>query len=105
MEFEPIKGKRALVPPGMLAVKLDPALWQPYRRLHQAYQSYLSGLPMLAERDFDGKRAVKMTPRQLEALNAAFANLAGDDESQGRTVFEAQGQARSKLFKRLQYLS
>jgi citrate lyase beta subunit len=60
---------------------------------------------MLAERDFDGKRAVKMTPSQLEALNAAFARLAEDEEPQARTVFEAQGQARSKLFKRLQYLS
>ena len=105
MEFEPIKGKRAFVPPGMLAVKLAPALWQPYRRLHQAYQSYLSGLPMLAERDFNGKRAVKMTPRQLDALNAAFAKLAEDDDPAARTVFEAQGKARSKLFKRLQYLS
>lgn len=89
----------------MLAVKLAPALWQPYRRLHQAYQSYLSELPMLAERDFDGKRSVKVTPKQLEALNAAFAKLADDDNTSARTVFEAQGQARSRLFKRLQYLS
>jgi hypothetical protein len=105
VDFQPIKGKRALVPPGTLAVKLDPALWQPYRRLHQAYQSYLAGLPMLAERDFDGKRTVKLTPGQLEALNAAFVRLAADSDPQARTVFEAQGQARSKLFKRLQYLS
>ena len=93
------------MPPGTLAVKLVPALWQPYRRLHQGYQSYLAGLPMLAERDFDGKRTVKLTPRQLDALNTAFAKLSEDHESEARTVFEAQGQDRSRLFKRLQYLS
>jgi hypothetical protein len=60
---------------------------------------------MLAERDFDGKRSVKLTSRQLEALNAAFTRLAQDDEDDARTVFEAQGQARNRLFKRLQYLS
>jgi hypothetical protein len=105
MEFEEIKGKRALSPPGTLAVKLPPELWQPYRRLYQHYQSYLTGLPMLAERDFDGKRSVKLTPKQLEALNQAFVKLAEDDEQPPRSAFEAQERAKSRLFKRLQYLS
>jgi hypothetical protein len=105
MEFTPLKGKRALTPPGTLSVKLEPERWQPYRRLYQRYQSYLSGLPMLAERDFDGKRAVKLTPKQLEALNSAFARLSAEEDAEPRSAFEGQERDKSKLFKRLQYLS
>jgi hypothetical protein len=86
-------------------VKLPPELWQPYRRLYRGYQSYLGGLPMLAERDFDGKRSVKLTPKQLEALNEALARLAGPTSPTPQSAFEAQEEAKSKLFKRLQYLS
>jgi len=105
MEFTPIKGKRVPLPPGHVAAKLPPELWQPYKRLHAGYEAYLSGMPMLAERDFDGKRWVKMTPEQLGALNAAFAALAESGPSGPGTVFEAQEDARTRLFKRLQYLS
>lgn len=105
MEFTPLEGKRALSPPGTLGVKLPPELWQPYNRLYRGYESYLSGLPMLAERDFDGKRSVKLTPRQLEALNEAFTRLAEADAPAPHSVFEGQEAAKSKLFKRLQYLS
>ena len=105
MEFTPLKGKRALSPPGTLSVKLEPERWQHYRRFYQGYQSYLTGLPMLAERDFDGKRSVKLTPKQLEALNSAFERLSVDEGAVPRSAFEGQEQGKSKLFKRLQYLS
>jgi hypothetical protein len=105
MEFTPITGKRTLAPPGFLSVKLGPELWQPYTRLHASYQAYVAGLPMLAERDFDGKRAVKLTSKQLEALNAAFTKLAAEAIAKPTNVFEAQEEARTRLFKRLQYLS
>ena len=105
MEFAPIRGRRVLLPPGHVAVKLAPGLWQPYKRLHAQYQAYLTGMPMLAERDFDGKRSVMMTPKQLKALNAAFMRVAEAEAGSPETVFEAQESARTRLFKRLQYLS
>ncbi len=105
MEFTPLTGKRTFAPPGFLAVKLAPELWQPYKRLHASYQAYIAGLPMLAERDFDGKRSVKLTSKQLEALNTAFSNLADDSKAKPTNVFEAQEEALTQLFKRLQHLS
>ncbi len=105
MDFAPIKGKRVPLPPGHVAAKLPPEFWLPYKRLHARYQAYLSGIPMLAERDFDGKRSVKMTPKQLDALNTAFGKLAEDRAGDPATVFEAQERAKTRLFKRLQYLS
>lgn len=105
MEFTPITGRRTLAPPGFIAVKLDQKLWLPYKRLHASYQAYIAGLPMLAERDFDGKRNVKLTPAQLKALNTAFSKLADGGAASPTNVFEAQEEARTRLFKRLQYLS
>jgi hypothetical protein len=103
--FEPIKGKRVLAPPGHVGVKLPPELWMTYKRLHASYQAYIAGIPMLAERDFDGKRTVKMTPKQLDSLNAAFGRLAEEADTGTKSVFEAQEDAKTRLFKRLQYLS
>lgn len=106
MDFEPIQGKRVLLgPPGIVGVKLPPELWQTYKRLHGKYQAYLAGMPMLAVRDFDGKRTVKMTPDQLEALNDALAKVLSAPTGSPDSVFEAQEDARTRLFKRLQYLS
>jgi hypothetical protein len=105
MDFQRLTGKRVPLPPGHVRVKLAPELWQPYKRLHSRYQAYLSGIPMLAERDFDGKRTVKMTPKQLEALNAAFERVASEEREPPATVFEAQEEGRTRLFKRLQFLS
>lgn len=106
MDFQPIKGKRVLLgPPGVVGVKLPPELWQPYKRLHGKYQAYLAGLPMLAVRDFDGKRTVKMSPGQLGALNDALAKVLSTPVGSSDSVFEAQEDARTRLFKRLQYLS
>ncbi len=105
MAYEPLKGKRVLAPPGHVGVKLPLELWMPYKRLHAQYAAYLDGLPMLAERDFDGKRTVKMTPKQLAALNAAFAELVDDETAGPTSVFGAQEDAKTRLFKRLQFLS
>ena len=105
MPYEPLKGKRVLAPPGHVGVKLPPELWMPYKRLHAQYEAYLGGMPMLAERDFDDKRTVKMTPKQLFALNAAFAKLVEDDTPGPTSVFGAQEDAKTRLFKRLQFLS
>ena len=105
MAFEPLSGRRVLAPPGHVVVKLPSALWPAYKLLHSRYQAYLAGIPMLAERDFDGKRGVKMTPKQLDALNAAFARLDAEGREAPQSVFEAQEQAKTRLFKRLQYLS
>jgi hypothetical protein len=106
MAFEPLKGKRVLLgPPGVIAVRLPPDLWPTYQRLHASYAAYLVGLPMLARRDFDGKRAVRMSSAQLNALNQAFARELGDTDAEPLTVFEAQEEGRTTLFKRLQFLS
>lgn len=105
MAFEPLKGRRVFAPPGHVGVKLPPELWLPYKRLHGRYQAYISGMPMLAERDFDGKRTAKMTPKQLEALNQAFLRLEAEESDPPASPFEAQQEAKTRLFKRLQYLS
>jgi len=59
-------------------------------------------MPVLRERAFDG-RANKVTPKQLAALNAAFASL--NENERGNSVFGAQEAATTKLFKRTQFLS
>jgi hypothetical protein len=105
VEFEPLRGRRVLAPPGHLGVKLSRGLWPVYRRLLAGYAPYLEGLPTLAERDFDGKRTVKLTPRQLDALNRAFEKAHQSPEPARQSVFEAQERAKTGLFKRLQYLS
>ena len=101
--IEPVVGAPVRFPPGRVAIRLDERHRSAYRRLYAAYRTILDGLPVLCERDFDG-RAVKVTPAQLEALNAAFAGLSAGEAKPG-SVFEAQESARTKLFKRLQHLS
>ena len=73
-----------------------------YRGLYRHYQSILANLPVLRDRDFDG-RPVRVTTAQLEALNKAlFGSAVGGKPG---TAFESQEAAKSRLFKRLQYLS
>lgn len=104
MEYTPIEGKPVRFPPGRLQIRLTQERRIGYRRLYATYQSILGGLPVLRDRDFDG-RNVLVTAMELEALNGAFAKLAGQGVGQPATVFESQEEARRSLFKRLQYLS
>jgi hypothetical protein len=105
MAFEPIVGTPVRFPPGHVAVRLDARYRLPYRRLYRRYQTQLAGLPVLRDRDFDG-RAVKMRPGELEALNAALARvLGGSANGAALGPFGAQERVRTGLFKRLQYLS
>lgn len=103
MPYEPIVGTPLRFPPGRVAVRLDEGHRLAYRRLYQRYQSVLAGLPVLRDRDFDG-RAVRMTAQELTALNQALAGL---EEPAGapQDAFGAQERARTRLFKRLQFLS
>jgi len=102
MDITPIEGKPARFPPGRLEIRLDERHRLAYRRLYQHYRSFLSDMPVLRERAFDG-RAIKVTPKQLAALNAAFASL--NEDERGNSVFGAQEAATTKLFKRTQFLS
>lgn len=105
VEIEPIQGTPVRIPPGRVAIRLGEAHRNTYRRLYNRYQTHLAGLPILRDRDFDG-RAVKVTPAQLEALNRAFASLGAEPLDSGSgAVFEGQADDRSRLFKRTQYLS
>lgn len=104
MPFEPIVGTPARIPPGRVEVRLTAEHRRAYRTLYARYRTILDGLPVLREdRDFDG-RAVRMTPAHLDALNEAFATLEPGERRSG-TVFGAQEKGRTRLFKRLQYLS
>jgi hypothetical protein len=103
MEYTPIEGKPIRIPPGRVEVRLDQEHRRLYRSLYARYRTIVDGLPVLRDRDFDG-RAVKMTAAQLEALNAAFRRLVEADGSASGT-FGAQEAGRTRLFKRLQYLS
>jgi len=103
MELEPIEGKPVRFPPGQVEIRLNQQYRSAYRALYARYQSILAGLPVLRERDFDG-RAVKVTAQELEALRRAFASLAAPTAKHS-TVFGAQEALKERLFKRLQYLS
>ena len=102
MDITPIEGKPVRFPPGRLEIRLDEAHRFAYRRLYQHYRSFLSDMPVLRERDFGG-RPIKVTARQLEALNVAFASL--NDHERGSSAFGAQEAAKTALFKRTQFLS
>ncbi len=104
MEYEPIQGKPVRFPPGRLRIRLDERHRSAYRALYARYQSILAGLPVLKERDFDG-RPVLVTAVQLDALNGAFSKLLKPPHEAPTSVFESQEAAKSRLFKRLQYLS
>jgi hypothetical protein len=103
MDLAPVAGKTLRFPPGRVEVRLNDAHRRAYRALYAAYRTVIDGLPTLRDRDFDG-RAVRMTAKQLDALNAAFEGLA-DEDGRGSSVFAAQEAGRTRLFKRLQYLS
>jgi hypothetical protein len=99
----PIEGNPVRFPPGRVEIRLDERHKSAYRRLYARYQSILAGLPVLRARDFDG-RAVKVTPSELDALNRAFASLQPDGAAP-ENAFARQEASRTKLFKRLQFLS
>ena len=103
MEYEPVTGKPVRFPPGRVEVRLKPAHRSAYRALYGAYRTILDGLPVLRDRDFDG-RPVRMTQGQLDALNEAFRALA-ESARRGDGAFAAQEAGRTRLFKRLQFLS
>jgi hypothetical protein len=103
VEIEPLTSSPVRIPPGRVAIRLDERHKSAYRDLYARYRTVLDGLPVLRERDFDG-RAVKVTPAQLEALNRAFASLSAAPLPPAN-VFDAQERSRQRLFKLLQYLS
>jgi hypothetical protein len=104
MELAPIEGKSVRFPPGRVEIRLDESYRYAYQQLYARYQSNLAGLPVLRERDFD-RRAVRVTPAQLDALNAALAKSSRSGPAHPTSVFAAQEAAKTRLFKKLQYLS
>jgi hypothetical protein len=102
MDIAPIEGKPVRFPPGRREIRLDERHRLAYRRLYQHYRSFLSEMPVLRERDFDGRR-IKVSQKQLEALNAAFASV--NEHEPGKGVFDAQEAATTKLVKKTQFLS
>lgn len=104
MNIEPITGRPLRFPPGRVAIHLGEQHKRAYRALYAHYRTNIDALPVLRERDFDG-RTLKLTPAQVEALNRGFASLSDGGKAAAGGVFDAQAQARSRLFKKLQYLS
>ncbi len=104
MEYEPISGRPVRFPPGRIQVRLNQNHRRLYRALYSHYQSILANLPVLRDRDFDG-RAVLLTPTQLDALDLAFKNLTDAEAGTPGNAFGSQEADRIRLFKRLQYLS
>lgn len=102
MPIEPVTGQPVRFPPGRVAVRLTPEHRSAYRRLYAHYATVTDGLPPLRDRDFDGRR-VLVTPDQLEALNRGFAELQSAEPPS--SVFAAQEAQKTRLFKRLQFLS
>lgn len=104
MDIEPVSGKRLRFPPGHVEIRLNEDHERAYRALYARYRTVIDGLPVLRERDFDG-RPVKVTRAQLDALNRAFASLGEVAKPRTATAFAQQEQTKNRLFKKLQYLS
>ena len=104
MSVEPIVGKPVRFPPGKVEVRLNDAQRMAYKRLYDRYRTNLDGLPVLRDRDLDG-RPVKMTQAELDALNAALASLGAPPSNRTGSAFGAQEATKARLFKRIQYLS
>lgn len=104
MQIEPLVGEPVRFPLGRIAIRLGERHRNAYRRLYARYGTVVHGLPVLRDADFDG-RPVNVSPRQLKALNEAFARLSAERERETGSVFEGQEANRTGLFKRLQYLS
>lgn len=90
-------------PPGRASVRLGPEHRQVYRSLYARYRTLLDGLPVLRDRDFDG-RTVQMTKAEFAALDRAFA-VDAEPEPREDGAFASQERAKSRLFKKVQYLS
>ena len=104
MELPPIEAKSAGFRPGRVTIRLGEEHRRAYEVLYGQYRTIFDSLPVLRERDFDG-RPVTMTVAQLDALNRAFASLSAPEEPASRSPFDSQERTTSRLFKRLQYLS
>ncbi len=104
MEIPPIEGKSAGLRPGRVTICLDEKHRKAYDVLYGQYRTIFDSLPVLRERDFDGRR-LTVTAKQLDALNRAFASLSAPEELASRSPFDSQERTKSRLFKRLQYLS
>ncbi len=104
MEIPPIEAKPSGLRPGRVSVRLGPEHRRAYQVLYAQYRTIFDSLPVLRERDFDG-RAVSMTKAQLDALNQAFASLAAPQQPAADSPFAGQERTKQRLFKRLQYLS
>jgi hypothetical protein len=103
MDVEPIVGAHTRFPPGHVKIRLGDEHRRAYQLLYAHYRTVIDGLPVLRERDFDG-RAVTVTVAELEALNQALARLGAPTEPPATTAFGAQEQAKSRQFKKLQFL-
>ena len=99
-----LDSKPVRFPPGRVEIRLNPKHRSAYRARYARYQSILAGLPVLRERDFDG-RPVKVTANELEALRRAFAGPSEPGAHRQGTAFGSQEASKERLFKRLQYLS
>jgi hypothetical protein len=99
----PVEARPLRFPPGYVEIRLGDPHRRAYRHLYARFRTYTDDLPVLRDRDFDG-RPVRITKRQFEALSREFARLAAAP-SAGDDAFGRQEAGRNSLFKRLQYLS
>jgi len=105
MQVAPLEAKRLRFPPGRVEVRLSEEHRRAYRRLYSRYQSYLVGLPVLRDKDFDG-RPVRMTEAEFEALKRGFEQLSQEGRPTAASApFLRQEVEKERLFKRLQFLS
>jgi len=102
VEITPIIGERLLFPPSRVAIRLDEGHRRAYRRLYGLLFP-LAGVPALKDHDFDG-RALKLTRRQLAALNRAFADLGRLVAPGMRGAFRGRSKALTNHFKEMQFL-
>jgi hypothetical protein len=104
MDIPPVEAKSSGLRPGRVIVRLTAEHRRAYEIVYAQYRSIFDSLPVLRERDFDG-RPVRMTRTEFDSLSRAFASLSAPETTASESPFAHQERAKQQLFKRLQYLS
>ena len=100
---DPIIGHSVRFPPGHVSITLNADHRRAYLRLYGTYFP-LADVPALKDDDFDG-RSIRMSKRQVKALNRRFLALADMADPGLPGAFRDQERSFEKNAKAMQFLS
>jgi hypothetical protein len=102
-KVSPVSGRAIWYRPGHVKVTLNAEHRRAYLRLYGMYFP-LSDVPALKDHDFDG-RAIRMTRRQLAALNRNLQDLSSTTDTNPVSPFREQEDALTTASHEMQFLS